>query len=186
MLTICKKVQHVWDSHNFIKTRRIFVRSPCTPLFLYCNFKFDPCNAICLAICNSIIKLKFTRQRHLLQRSSLCIQHTLMNFWICNSTSNTMWNNVMTRSEYLKILSLWERWWIELRALMFNDNGSEDLMKDGMIEESDDAFIALECKWNKNVLKSHCNQPTPITSKHGLALIPNPRILANWMDIFIG
>jgi hypothetical protein len=29
---------------------------------------------------------------------------------------------------------------------MFNDNGSEDLMKDGMIEESDDAFIALECK----------------------------------------
>jgi hypothetical protein len=29
---------------------------------------------------------------------------------------------------------------------MFNDNGFEDLMKDGTIEESDDAFIALECK----------------------------------------
>jgi len=69
---------------------------------------------------------------------------------------------------------------------MFNDNDCEDPMKDGMMEESDDAFIALECKWNKNVLKSHCNQPTPITSKHGVAVIPNPRILTNWMAIFIG
>jgi hypothetical protein len=162
------------------------MRSPCTTLYLYCNFKFDPCNAICLAICNSIIKLKFTRQCHLLQRSSLCIQHTFMKFWICNSTSNTICNNVMTRSDYLKIWSVWKSWGIELKALMFNDNGFEDPMKDGMMEESDDAFIALECKWNNNVLKSCCNQPTPMTSKHGLALIPNPRILANWMVIFIG
>jgi hypothetical protein len=29
---------------------------------------------------------------------------------------------------------------------MFNDNDCEDPMKDGMMEESDDAFIALECK----------------------------------------
>jgi hypothetical protein len=186
MQTICKKVQHARHLYNFIKIRRIFMRSPCTTLYLYCNFKFDPCNAICLAICNSIIKLKFTRQCHLLQRSSLCIQHTLMNFWTCNSTSNAMWNNVMTRSDYLIILSVWERWWIELKASKFNDNSCEDLMGDGMMEESDDAFTTLECKWNKNVLKSRCNYPTPITSKHGLALIPNPRILTNWMALFIG
>jgi hypothetical protein len=29
---------------------------------------------------------------------------------------------------------------------MFNDNGCEDPMKDGMMEEIDDPFIALECK----------------------------------------
>lgn len=169
MQTICKKMQHAWDLHNFIKTSRIFMRSPCTTLYLYCNFKFDPCNVICLAICNFIIKWKFTRQCHLLQQSSLCIQHTLMNFWICNSTSNTMCNNVMTKSDYLNFLNVWERWWIELRASMVNDNSCEDLMKDGIMEESHDAFTAFECKWNKNLLKSHCNPTTPITSKHGLA-----------------
>jgi hypothetical protein len=152
MQTICKKVQHARDLYNFIKTRRIFVRSPCTTLYFYCNFKFDPCNAICLAICNSIIKLKFTRQCHLLQRSSLCIQHTLMNFWLVIQLPT----QCEIRNDYLIILSVWERWWIELKASKFNDNGCEDLMEDGMME-GDDAFTALECKWNKNVLKSHCN-----------------------------